>query len=103
MIKSFFPFRFLTTKHPSVESFLMLGWAALEGPEPRRVTCVAVKIPPLPYGPLSVAWVVEMMEIQLDWKSSSWMAPSWKSISSGEEKPPTGGEKESGNPPTKSP
>jgi len=24
------------------------------GPEPRRVTCVAVKIPPLPYGPLSV-------------------------------------------------
>lgn len=62
-----FPFRFLTTKQPSVESFLMLGWAALEGPEPRRVTCVAVKIPPLPYGPLSVAWAVEVVEIQLDW------------------------------------
>lgn len=40
------------------------------GPEPRRVTCVAVKIPPLPYGPLSVAWFVEVgsnwMEVKLD-------------------------------------
>lgn len=52
-----FPFRFLTTKQPSVESFLTFGcFLHLEGPEPRRVTCVAVKIPPLPYGPLSVAW-----------------------------------------------
>ena len=81
LLSLLFPFRFLTAKQPRAKCWIFpdVGMFHLKhgglhlGPEPRRVTCVAVKIPPLPYGPLSVAWVVEVVEIQLDWSQVGWL------------------------------